>query len=106
MGGLTELLTLNKTQGSAHKVTCTHCAKPTEHKVVQSVEKRTYSMYGAQRYSEYQIIQCEVCSTLSFRQQECNSEEGQMLNSESGACFWSLYPERQKPALVEVNTKS
>ena len=65
---------MNKTVGSSVTATCAGCERPTKHKVVASVESRVKSDEGYSRQEtihevgQYQIIQCQGCEIISFRQ--------------------------------------
>ena len=71
-----ETLELNKTKDKIFQVSCSRCLGDTRHKVLQSVEVSGSWTQGDYQYSiEYQIVQCQGCESISFRQNSTNSED-------------------------------
>jgi hypothetical protein len=86
---------LNKTVGKIVKVICQTCKTLTRHKVLASVEENGEEPWNAEESfywsSYYQIIQCQGCGTVSFRNEQSNSEDYR----ESGIGINELiYPKR------------
>lgn len=71
-------LKLNKTQDKKLKVLCQSCKNKTQHKVINSVsEIGTEEMDHYNEFhweSDFEIIQCLGCETISFRSEHSNSE--------------------------------
>ena len=78
---MTEELHINKRQG--HKITCACrvCRRTTKHVILVEVTeqgsvKRSWNdPYEIDWMSEYQILQCQGCETLSFRRANSNSND-------------------------------
>lgn len=68
---------VNQTQGEVHEVPCVKCTGKTAHKVLASAELRGDDG-GTQRsfswWVDYQVIQCQGCRTISFREARSDSE--------------------------------
>lgn len=74
---------LNKTQGEEHNLPCIKCTGKTAHKVLASMDVR--GSEGDHNYSfdwstDYQIVQCLGCKTISFRKASSNSEDYYPIN--------------------------
>jgi hypothetical protein len=70
---------INETQGEEEKLPCAKCDGKTYHKVLLSFDQTGedehevgYIFYW---HMHYQIIQCQGCKTISFRQWSSNSED-------------------------------
>jgi hypothetical protein len=96
-------LKLNSTKDRRLTVSCGECRRKTNHLVLVSVDLsgteevgRDYEIHWA---SNYQIIQCEGCETVSFRRENSNSEDGYV---QVGPDEWEeviyeeLYPDRNE----------
>lgn len=70
------------------------CPGKTQHKILQSIKQdwEERGGYGIDGFVRYQIIHCEGCETISFRQESYFSEE----DYDGGALPETLYPERIK----------
>ena len=69
---------LNLTTGKEYEISCIKCTGKTTHKVVTSTEIRGHtgdSHYDYYWSVDYQIIQCLGCKSISFRQEDSNSED-------------------------------
>ncbi|MCC7699246.1 DUF4145 domain-containing protein [Janthinobacterium sp. EB271-G4-7A] len=69
---------VNESQGEELNLPCTQCSGAPSHKVVSSYDEKGSD--GDQEYSvdwntKYQIVQCQGCKTISFRQASTNSED-------------------------------
>lgn len=91
----------NKTKGQELEIPCTQCAARTSHKVIQSVEVSGCEDLGPEQWfewnNEYQIVQCQGCKTISFRQTHCNSEDYNQIGFDGElemALEENLYPSR------------
>jgi len=81
MGETTEKFEFNKTKGQKIKVYCSQCSLSTNHEVVQSVDvegNQDISFhdndYGIEWTTTYQIIKCQGCDLITFRQLDWCSE--------------------------------
>ena len=72
----------DETARNALKVVCPECRKPTRHIVLKSVD-----LSGSERMDKFndydwsdhfQIIQCQGCEAVSFRQISSNTEDFEM----------------------------
>ena len=102
MDKIGEKIEENKTKREAPKIQCTMCNRNTRHLVLQSVDTSGSELMD-QRYdisiewvSHYQIVQCQGCETISFRQLDWFSEDGDSLTER-------LYPKRSKNSLPTKN---
>ncbi len=90
---------VNDTCGEVHQIACSRCSGKTTHHVKASYDQRAeyenrhgYFWF----YADHQIVQCQGCSTISFREASTNSEDwdidddGEMCSAVSE----SLYPYR------------
>lgn len=69
--------TPNKSQGGALQLPCQRCVGKTQHTVVASLDERGDDEHGDYTVSwttEYQVVQCAGCKSVSFRQASSNSE--------------------------------
>ena len=74
----TETQKLNESLGHEFLVACEKCIGATYHRVLTSVDKTGHNNIGGFSFdwsAEYQIIQCQGCKTISFRQASSNSED-------------------------------
>jgi hypothetical protein len=78
---MTEVVHVNKKQGQKIKCTCRVCRRATKHEILADVAEhgsvKPSSNFPYEYYwvSEYQILQCQGCETLSFRRTNSNSED-------------------------------
>jgi len=74
-----EIQTLNEGQGQEAKVLCSRCDGETCHKVLLSVEQTREEILNNNSdfvlWTSYQIIQCQGCKTISFRQASSDSRD-------------------------------
>jgi hypothetical protein len=69
----------NKSVGEEHNLLCLSCAGKTSHKVVASFDERGDDEEPKFTFSwstHYQVVQCQGCKNVSFRQAGTNSESG------------------------------
>ena len=82
---------INKTQGEEFKAQCAECSSKTYHNVLLSLDKteeehdENFDFYWD---AHYQIIRCQGCKTISFRQTNSNSDDFEPITHET------LYPPR------------
>lgn len=82
---MTDELAINKKQGQKVECACRECNRATKHEVVTEATlsgasgSRDYEIYWA---TEYQIVRCLGCETLSFRRTNSNSEDSYIQISE------------------------
>jgi endogenous inhibitor of DNA gyrase (YacG/DUF329 family) len=106
VGKVTEKYEENKTQGEIHTVQCAECKRETRHKVIQSLDYSGSEVFNGGQYSidwsaNHQIIQCQGCMTVSFRQVNWFSEDVQQIDYDE----WDdgsreiLFPKRSKYTL-------
>ena len=75
---MTDELVINKRQGQTVECSCRECHRSTKHEIVTEATKngstglREYDIYWA---TEYQVVRCRGCETLSFRRVSSNSED-------------------------------
>ena len=86
---------LNKSDGNLVQVICLTCKNKNRHKVLTSVDVNGNEEweYGERYYwnSNFQIIECQGCGSISFRSEHSNSEE----HDENGTIVNELiYPKR------------
>lgn len=76
---MTNELAINKNQGKKLECACRECNRTTKHEIVTEATltgatgSRDYEIYWA---TEYQVVRCLGCETLSFRRASSNSEDG------------------------------
>ncbi len=107
MGKMTESYENNKTQGNTVQVYCGSCSRETRHLVMHSLDHSVSEELGGGHYtidwaSHYQIIQCQGCMTVSFREVNYFSEDAGQIGPDE----WDdgstvlLFPQRSKSTLV------
>ncbi len=79
MRNITEEYKDNKTKDQCLQLQCIECQRETRHKVVQSYDYSGSEVFNGDLHSldwesHYQIIQCQGCMTISFRQVDWCSE--------------------------------
>ena len=95
----------DKTKDKTTKVLCSSCKNNTKHLVLTSInEKGTEpwdEYYSFQWNTDYEIIQCLGCETVSFRSYSINSEN----SDHEGRAIETilLYPKRSKNTLAVKN---
>ena len=95
----------DKTINKTHRLVCQSCNNTTKHVVLKSVNVSSSEdldeYYTSYWNTDFEIVQCLGCETISFRKESTNSEdedyEGHPFK------FISLYPERNKKALPLKN---
>lgn len=99
MATTTTKYTVNGSCDEVHQIACSRCSGKTSHQVKASYDQNTdyEHRHGVVSFhSAYQIVQCQGCSTISFREASSNSEEWDM--DDDGEVFSpvseSLYPSR------------
>ena len=69
----------NESKGQELEVPCKQCVGRTHHVVLQSVDVSGHEDFGPDHWfawdNTYQIIQCQGCKSISFRQTHSNSED-------------------------------
>ncbi len=95
----------NKTKDKTVKIHCLSCRNVTKHKVLTSINERgsdevnhNYSIYWD---TDYEIVQCLGCETISFRSESSNSEEDDYDGSPYVTI--SIYPKRGEDTLIVKN---
>lgn len=86
-----EQLKVNERQGEKLECACRICKRGTKHEVVvDAVESGSSSSGDFEVYwaSEYQIVRCLGCETVSFRRASSNSEDGY---AQVGEDEWEQY---------------
>lgn len=72
----TESLTHNTEQGKVYKIACPLCVRETRHESLFSVEiDGQNDELGLRSRDIFQIVQCQGCENISFREYHWNSEE-------------------------------
>ena len=82
--------TINGTQGQEKTLPCSRCDGKTYHKVLLSIDKSGEEHDGDFDFywdTNYQIIQCQGCKTISFSKASSNSEDYESV-------YEDLYPSR------------
>jgi hypothetical protein len=90
---------INKTQGSEEKLPCAKCDGKTYHKVLLSFDQSgedhdgDFDLYWE---AHYQIVQCQGCKTVSFRESSTNSEAYEQTGPDDyeKIIYEDLYPSR------------
>lgn len=106
MGKLTEKYEENKTKGEIIQILCVECNRDTRHRVVQSLDYSGSELFDAGRFSiewssNHQIVQCQGCMNVSFRQVNWFSEDAQQIGPDE----WDdgsteiLFPKRSNHSL-------
>ncbi|MET4599889.1 DUF4145 domain-containing protein [Stenotrophomonas sp. 2694] len=90
---------INSTCDEVHNIACSTCSGKTTHHVKASYDQRTEfdSRHGSVSFhSDFQIVQCQGCSTISFREAHSNSEDWELNDDDepSSVVVESLYPSR------------
>lgn len=95
MGKLSRTSESNKTKDQHLEVYCVVCKNETDHLVVQSFDTDLNEPdEGFFAHMHYQIIQCQGCKTVSFRQNEWCSEWGGGGDGLDNGTQTTLYPKR------------
>lgn len=95
----------DETEGKDLKVLCSSCKNITKHKVLTSVTEHGSEMWdeydGIYWDTDYEIIQCQGCETISFRSHSINSEH----DDHEGRPIPSIlvYPNRSKNTIALKN---
>ncbi len=93
---------LNKTLYKSVKVLCSSCKNITKHLVLTSVNEKGSDPweedYSFDWKTDYEIIQCLGCETVSFRSESSNSEDYEPDDSPSKTIL--LYPKRSTETLA------
>lgn len=89
----------NKTQGEEVKVPCSKCSGKTFHKVMLSLDQSGDDRDGEWSFyweNHYQIIQCQGCKTVSFRNVYSSSEDVFQIDDDEwdSVEYEDLYPSR------------
>lgn len=90
---------LNSSAGKILPVFCSTCKNINRHKVLVSADQSGKELMGGDDWmywgSSYQIIECQGCGNISFRNESSNSED---YDSEDGThtIYELLYPKRTK----------
>jgi hypothetical protein len=106
-----EQLAANKTKGSSVKVLCQECKRPTKHLVFVSADVSGHEPYDGDPdisiswEQNYQVIQCQGCETLSFRQRHWFSEHEDPYLGTDGHTE-QLYPKRDVNTLTARDFQS
>lgn len=93
------------TKNEPLKILCSYCKTNTKHIVMTSINERATEYWDEYQdivwITDYEIIQCLGCETISFRSHEINSEnedqEGRLITT------ILIYPKRSKYLLVKKN---
>jgi len=106
MGKVTEKYEENETKDQFLQAQCIECQRETRHKVVQSYDYSGSEIFDGGRLSiewasNHQIIQCQGCMTVSFRQVNWFSEDVQQIGPEEwdDGSVAILFPKRTKYTL-------
>lgn len=100
MGKFTESYTENKFKDKIVKEICTSCDRETRHAIVTSYELNAEEDCGGgytiDMYSSFQVIQCQGCSELSFRNEQFFSENVHQISEDEwdDGTSVTLYPKR------------
>ena len=95
----------NTTDNLIIKVLCSSCKNTTKHKVIKSIKEKGSEPWDSSHdfywETDFEIIQCQGCETISFRSYGINSEhddyEGRSIPT------IRIYPQRSKDTLVVKN---
>ena len=74
-------LKINKTKNKTYEIICLSCKITTEHKVLNSINEKGSGVIANKSdeiyswNSDYEIVQCLGCKTISFRTELSNSED-------------------------------
>ena len=87
----------DETKGTEVSVSCLSCANTTVHEVLKSIDAKDEFDMGNNikfnNHTQYQIIQCRGCNTISFRKLE-NDVDLEELKGETHKYTEILYPSR------------
>jgi len=90
----------NKTKGKIHKVLCQKCKHETNHIVLASIKASGAEVFGDdacyQWETYYEIIQCQGCDEISFRQCDTDSES---YDGEEYYPTVTIFPRRTKETI-------
>lgn len=91
--------TINATQGTEEKLPCSKCDGKTYHKVLLSIDQSGEDHDGDFDFyweAHYQIVQCQGCKTISFRESSTNSEAYEQTGPDDyeRIIYEDLYPSR------------
>jgi len=90
-------ITENDTKGKSLKVICLNCEIETNHQVLTSIEEEGFDEKNDYHWNFiYQIIKCNGCECLSFREERFDSEMAS--NNEKQEEI--LYPERSEKTIT------
>lgn len=104
VGKLSKTNESNKTKDQHLEVFCVVCKNETDHLVVQSFDTKLSELdEGFFAEVHYQIIQCQGCKTVSFRQNEWCSEWGGGGDELDDGTQTTLYPKRSNK-IREIKT--
>lgn len=106
MGNFTEKYEENRTKDNIVELQCVECKRDTRHKVVQSYDYSGSEDLDGGRFSvdwssNYQIVQCQGCMTVTFRQVNWFSEDVQQIGPDEweDGSVEILFPKRTKYTL-------
>ncbi|MFA6597110.1 MAG: DUF4145 domain-containing protein [Ignavibacteriaceae bacterium] len=68
-------VTFNDTKDKEYCLACSDCTGQTNHKVLTSIETVSDDHEGIQYWEMFEIVQCQGCKTISFRQNNQCSED-------------------------------
>lgn len=92
----------NKTLDKVVKIICSSCKNTTKHKVLTSINEKGSDPweehYSFQWNTDYEIIQCLGCETVSFRSASINSEDEDYDGRPAVTIL--LYPKRSNETLA------
>jgi hypothetical protein len=92
----------NKSKDTEFRVLCPECKIETRHIVIQSADIRGREDYdetfSIDWESKHQILECQGCLTISYRDESSNSEDWDLRTGEPEV-FVRLYPKRTKDTL-------
>lgn len=98
--------TINKTKDKQTKVICQECKCYTKHKVLSSInengaEEMDFEYCMFYWVTDYEVIQCQGCDSISFRTEHSNSES----ENHDGSPYITekIYPKRGKDILLIKN---
>lgn len=102
----------NKTKGDYIQIQCVECKRDTRHQVVFSLDY--FDEYDGDQYQyvewskHHQIIQCQGCMNVSFRQASWCSEDVIQIEPEEWEDGWVeiLFPKRSKYTLPTKNFRN
>ncbi|MEI6385350.1 MAG: DUF4145 domain-containing protein [Spirochaetota bacterium] len=89
--------------GNTIKCYCNKCRNDLNHTVIKSIKeewKENVFEYGADGYTDYQIIKCTGCDSFTFRESKYHSEYRDI---ESDGTYELLYPESSANFRDEMN---